>query len=189
MENKIRFGLSRLAIAPITISNGVYSYGTIVPWPGAINLSLFPKGNVEPFEADNKDYVMIDKSEGYDCEVETANIPATIAAAILAMKEDSKKVAAEYSGQEYKQFALLAQFQGDAHNRRIALYDCVVTARPEIAAKTAKTKTPDTTKVKLAARPRASDDLVQMYTKSDTDETVYGNWFTAVQEPVAGSGD
>ena len=99
--------------------------------------------------------------------------------------EDAKKVAAEYSGQVYKQFALLAQFEGDAHNRRIALYDCVVTARPEIAAKTGKTKTPDTIKVKFAARPRASDNLVQMYTKSDTDPTVYSSWFTAVQEPAA----
>ena len=112
--------------------------------------------------------------------------PAGIAAAILAITEDTKKVAEEYSGRVYPQFALLAQFQGDAHNRRIALYDCVITARPEIASKTGKTKTPDTTKVKFAARPRASDNLVQRYTKSDTDATVYANWFTAVQEPVAG---
>ena len=59
-----------------------------------------------------------------------------------------------------------------------------MTARPEIGAKTAKSKTPDTTKVKFAARPRESDNLVQMYTKSDTDPTVYANWFTTVQEPV-----
>ncbi len=185
MENKYRYGVSRLAIAPVTITDGVYSYGALVNWPGAVALTLSPKGNVEPFEADNTDYAMIDKSEGYDGEVETAYIPALIAAAILAIQEDAKKVAAEYSGQVYKQFALLAQFQGDAHNRRIALYDCVVTARPEIAAKTGKTKTPDTIKVKFAARPRASDNLVQMYTKSDTDATVYANWFTAVQEPAA----
>ena len=138
------------------------------------------------FEADNRDYAMIDKSEGYEGELETAYIPAAIAAAILAITEDTKKVAEEYSGRVYPQFALLAQFQGDAHNRRIALYDCVITARPEIASKTGKTKTPDTTKVKFAARPRASDNLVQRYTKSDTDPTVYANWFTAVQEPVAG---
>ena len=130
---------------------------------------------------------MIDKSEGYDGEVETAYVPAAVATLILAMQEDGKKAAVEYSGQIYKQFALLAQFQGDAHNRRIALYDCVITARPEIASKTGKTKTPDTTKVKFAARPRASDNLVQRYTKSDTDATVYANWFTAVQEPAAGA--
>ena len=186
-ENKIRYGVSRMAIAPVTITDGVYSYAAPIAWPGATALTLSPKGNVEPFEADNRDLVMIDKSEGYDGELETAYIPVAIATAILAMREDSKKVAMEYSGQVYSQFALLAQFQGDAHNRRIALYDCVVTARPEIAAKTAKSKTPDTTKVKFAARPRASDNLVQMYTKSDTDATVVTNWFTTVQEPVAGA--
>ncbi len=186
MENKYRYGVSRLAIAPVTVTDGVYSYGALVNWPGATALTLSPKGNVEPFEADNRDYAMIDKSEGYDGEVETAYVPAAIAALILAMQEDGKKAAVEYSGQIYKQFALLAQFQGDAHNRRIALYDCIVTARPEIGAKTAKSKTPDTTKVKFAARPRESDNLVQMYTKSDTDPTVYSSWFTAVQEPVEG---
>ena len=108
---------------------------------GSTALTLSPKGNIEPFEADNRDYAMIDKSEGYDGELETAYIPAAIAAAILAITEDTKKVAEEYSGRVYPQFALLAQFQGDAHNRRIALYDCVITARPEIASKTGKTKT------------------------------------------------
>lgn len=185
-ENKYRYGVSRVAVAPVTVTAGEYTYGAIVEWPGATALTLAPKGNIEPFEADNRDYAMIDKSEGYDGELETAFIPAAIASAILAIQEDGKKVAAEYSGQVYAQFALLAQFQGDAYHRRIALYDCVVTARPEIAAKTAKGKTPDTVKVKFAARPRTSDDLVQMYTKSDTDATVYNAWFTAVQEPVAG---
>lgn len=187
MENKYRYGVSRVAVAPVTITDGVYSYGTPIAWPGAIALTLSPKGNIEPFEADNTDYAMIDKSEGYDGEVEAAYIPAAIETAILAVTEDSKKVAAEYAGQVYAQFALLAQFQGDAHNRRIALYDCVVTARPEIAAKTGKTKTPDTVKVKFAARPRASDNLVKRHTKADTDTTTYNNWFTAVQEPVAGA--
>ena len=185
-ENKYRYGISLAAIAPITITDGVYSYGAPINWPGSTALTLSPKGNIEPFEADNRDYAMIDKSEGYDCELETAYIPAAIAAAILAITEDTKKVAEEYSGRVYPQFALLAQFQGDAHNRRIALYDCVITARPEIASKTGKTKTPDTAKVKFAARPRASDNLVQRYTKSDTDPTVYANWFTAVQESIAG---
>ena len=187
MENKYRYGISRAAIAPITITDGAYSYGAPVNWPGAVALTLSPKGAIEPFEADNTDYAMIDKSEGYEGEIETAYIPAAIEAAILAMQEDSKKVAAEYSGQVYAQFAFLAQFEGDAHNRRIALYDCVVTARPEIAAKTGKSKTPDTTKVKFAARPRTSDNLVKRHTKADTDTTPYNNWFTAVQEPVAGA--
>ena len=102
-ENKYRYGISRAAIAPITITDGVYSYGAPINWPGSTALTLSPKGNIEPFEADNMDYAMIDKSEGYEGEIETAYIPAAIEAAILAMKEDSKKVAAEYSGQVYAQ--------------------------------------------------------------------------------------
>lgn len=82
-ENKYRYGLSRAAIAIITITDGVYSYGTPIAWPGATALTLSPKGNVEPFEADNTDYAMIDKSEGYDGEIETAHIPAAIEAAML----------------------------------------------------------------------------------------------------------
>ena len=159
-ENKYRYGISLAAIAPVTITDGVYSYGAPINWPGSTALTLSPKGNIEPFEADNRDYAMIDKSEGYDGELETAYIPAAIAAAILAITEDTKKVAEEYSGRVYPQFALLAQFLGDAHNRSIALYDCVITARPEIASKTGKTKTPDTTKVKFAARSNALADAI-----------------------------
>ena len=187
MANKYKYGISNLAIALITVTDGVYSYGAITLWPGAVALTLSPKGNIEPFEADNRDYVVIDKSEGYDGEVESAYLPDAIAAVILAMTEDSKYVATEYAGKVYPQFALLGQFQGDAHNRRFALMDCVVTARPEISAKTAKSGTPETVKVKFAARPRTSDNLVKLHTKSTTEATVYGNWFTAVQEPVAGA--
>ncbi len=186
MANKYKYGVSNLAIAPVTIADGVYSYGAILLWPGAVALTLSPKGNVEPFEADNRDYVVIDKSEGYDGEVETAYLPDEIADTILAMTEDSKSVAAEYAGKIYPQFALLGQFQGDAHNRRFALMDCVVSARPEIAAKTAKSGTPETVKVKFSARPRITDNLVKVHTRSTTDATVYNNWFTAVQEPAAG---
>ena len=185
MGNKYKYGISHLAVAPVTIVDGAYIYGALTSWPGAVALTLSPKGNIEPFEADNRDYVVIDKSEGYDCEVETAYLPDEIAALILALTEDSKKVATEYAGMIYPQFALLGQFQGDAHNRRFALMDCVVSARPEIAAKTAKSGTPETVKVKFAARPRITDNLVKMHTKSTTDATVYSNWFTAVQEPAA----
>lgn len=185
MGNKYKYGISHLAVAPVTIVDGVYSYGALTLWPGAVAITLSPKGNIEPFEADNRDYVVIDKSEGYDCEVETAYLPDEIAELILAMTEDSKMVATEYAGRIYPQFALLGQFQGDVHNRRFALMDCVVSARPEIAAKTAKSGTPETVKVKFAARPRISDNLVKMHTKSTTDTTVYNNWFTAVQEPAA----
>lgn len=184
--NKYKYGISRLAIAPITVTDGVYSYGTLVSWPGATGLNLTPKGGIEPFEADDTDYVVIDKSEGYDGEIESAYLPETIAALIYSLVEDSKKVVGEYTGRTYPQFAVVGQFKGDAHNRRFALMDCVVSARPEIAAKTSKVPTPETTKVKFAARPRTSDDLVKLHTKDDTDQTVYDAWFTTVQEPTAG---
>ncbi|MEA4869898.1 MAG: major tail protein [Christensenella sp.] len=184
-SNTFKFGLSNLRVAEITVTAGVYSYGTLTPWPGAISMTATPKGDIEPIEADNTDYKVLDKSEGYDIELETLEIPEAVADIILDRTEDTKKVATEYVGKTYPAFALVGQINGDQYNSRFEFMDCVVVARPEIAAKTSKSKNPDNFKIKLRARPRTSDNLVMMSTQSDTDATVYANWFTAVTEPTA----
>jgi len=173
-------------IAAVTITDGVYSYGTPVAVPGAKNFKASPRGEVTPYEADNTDYLLIDGNDGYDIEFEVVYLPEDVKTVIFSMTKDANNVATEYSGVAYPLFALLGQFEGDAHARRFAYLDCYVSNRPEIEAKTSKAKEPDTTKIKVVSKPRSSDDLVMLYTTEDTDATAYGNWFTAVQEPSAG---
>ena len=54
MANKVKFGLSEVHIAPITsITDGVYTYGTIFAIPGAVNLTLDRAGEEENFYAEH----------------------------------------------------------------------------------------------------------------------------------------
>ena len=154
MDNKYKYGLSRLGIAPITVTDGVYTYGSIIMVPGAKTISGVPRGDIAAFEADNRDYVVIDKNEGYDIDLEIVDLQDAVAELILKQVDDAKGVAAEYTGVQYPQFALLGQIQGDAYNRRFTYMDCVLMARPEIVAKSSKAREPDTTKLKISSRPR-----------------------------------
>ena len=187
MENKYKYGLSRCAIAIISDPLGVLTYATPIAIPGGVNLTSSPKGDFEAFEADNTDYVVIDKNEGYEIELEIVDIPEAVEEAILILTEDSKKVGFESAGVTVPRFALLGQINGDAYNRRFTYFDCVLMARPEQSTKTSRAKEPQTTKLKIKARPREADNYVRAYTKSDTDATVYANWFTAVQDYVSGT--
>lgn len=186
MDNKVTYGLSKCALAPITVTEGAYAYGAEEQVPGAVEFKASPVGDIKAFEADNEDYVVVDQSEGYDCEAKFFNWPEAAVKKFFGMQEDSKKVGAEFSGATIPSFAFLGQINGDAHNRRFTMMDCYMTKRIAIETKTAKSKEPNTITVTFRARPRMSDGLVRLYTKPETDATVYANWFTAVQDYVAG---
>ena len=185
--NKVTYGLSQCAVAPVTYPLGVYTAGTIVPIPGAVEFKATPKGDITAYEGDNSDYVVVDKSEGYDCEAKFYDIPEAVVKTYFGMTEDTKKVAAEYTGATIPAFAFLGQINGDGHNRKFTMMDCVMNKRISVETKTSKGKEPNIVTINFTARPRTSDQLVRLYTKSDTDATVYGAWFTTVQDFVAGT--
>lgn len=189
MDNKVFYGLSKCAVAPITVTAGVYGYGALAQIPGAVEFKATPKGDVQAYEADNGDYVVVDKSEGYDCEAAFYGVPEEVVKKYFGQSEDAKNVAAEFAGTSFPAFAFLGQINGDVHNRRFSMMDCVMSKRIAIETKTAKSKEPNKVTVSFSARPRTSDNLVRLYTKPETDQTVYDNWFTAVQDYVASSGE
>jgi len=183
-ENKVFFGLSKCAIAPITVAAGVYTYGALVQVPGAVEYKATPKGDIQAFEADNVDHVVVDKSEGYDCEAKFFNVPEDVVKTYFGHKTDVNGVGAEFAGATFPAFAFLGQINGDAYNRRFSMMDCVMSKRISIETKTAKGKEPNYVLVSFTARPRITDELVRLYTKAETDAVVYGNWFTTVQDYV-----
>lgn len=186
VDNKVNWGLCRLGVAPLTVdpTTGAYTYAAIIMMPGAVNMAAAAKGEVQSFEADNVEYYTTANNDGYDIELEVANIPDEIMDKIVGMVEDTNHLELEYGGVEYPHFALLGQFEGDKHKKRFAFYDCVVAERPEFAGETSKAKAPKTRKMKISARPRLIDDLVKSSTRGTTSETVYNAWFTTVQVPV-----
>jgi phi13 family phage major tail protein len=184
-ENKIRYGLCNVHYAKATVSeDGKVTYDVPVKIPGAVSLSIKPVGSSNPFYADNIEYFNVITNNGYDGDIEIANIPDSFRTDILkealdetdkVLTENADNVASEY-------FALLYQFEGDVKARRHVLYYCNA-QRPEQSGKTKNDKTePDTEKLTISARPRPDTLDVKASTTEDTPQAVYDAWFTAVYE-------
>ena len=185
--NKYRFGLDSCYVAPLSVASGVYTHSTPVAAPGSIEMEAAPEGAIEPYEADNTNYIMIDRNQGYKIKLKMVHLTEAVKAVILPDTEDSKMVSFEKAGVAYPRFALLGQTQGDQQDVRFVFYDCILSERPTITAKSSKNGEPDTVELNMFAFPRTDNGYIKAVTQSDTDSTVYTNWFTTVQTFVAGA--
>ena len=92
--NKVKFGLKNCHYAKATLdpdTNDV-TFGTPVAIPGAVNLSLDPEGDTEPFYADDMVYYTTVANNGYSGDLEIALIPDSFRKDILKETEDSNGV-------------------------------------------------------------------------------------------------
>ena len=186
--NKIKYGLKNVYAAKLTktFNNGVYTftYGTPKAIPGAVNLSLDAEGESNPFYADNTVYFRTTTNNGYSGDLEIALMPEWFREEILKEEKDDNGVFIERNDTgEPTPFALLFQFEGDEKAIRHVLYNCSVSGRPSVASQTKESGTdPVTETLNISADPR-EDGLVKARSGSDTDSTVYQDWFTEVYEP------
>jgi phi13 family phage major tail protein len=191
-ENKIKYGLKNVHYAVLTdtvdAATGAhaYTYGTPVAWPGAVDLSLDPQGDLYKFFADNIAYYKRSNNTGYEGDLESARVPDSFKTDVLGETLDAKKVAFEGAAVEGKRFAFLFEFAGDVNATRFALYDCVAT-RPSLASKTVEDKMEaQTDKVTISASPLADEaETVLGHTVAETDPEVYSSWYTAVHQAAA----
>lgn len=188
-KNKVEFGLENVhyAKATLDLTTGEMTYDTPVKWPGAVELSLEPSGDLIKFKADNIDYYVSGNNQGYDGTLTTALVPDTFAVDILGEVVESG-VQSEYSNKESGQFALMFQFEGDKHAVRHVLYNCTAT-RPTVGSTTKDSGDPNTTQLTFSATPRPADKLVKRKTRPDTDSAVYDAWFNQVYEVSSETGD
>lgn len=184
-NNKVKYNLKNTHYAPLTISEeGVVSFGTPVPMPGSVSLSLNANGEPENFYADGVAYYVINNNMGYDGDLELALIPESFRTDILKEKLDAKGVLVENATVELARFALLFEFDGDKRHIRHVLYNCSA-SRPGIEGKTNEdSKSVQTEKLGIKATPLA-DGLVKAKTGNTTDTTVYTNWYKSVYMPAA----
>lgn len=188
--NKIKYGLKNAYYAVATIAaDGTATYGTPKRIPGAVSLSMEPQGDREPFYADDVEYYVSISNTGYEGSLEVALMPEDFEKDVLKAAEDSKGVFFEEVAPEIVHFALLFQFAGDNHATRHCLYNCTA-MRPKVEGETkAEDIEPKTEEISLRAGSiydaTLQKDIVKAKTKSDTDATVYSNWFTTVPVPAA----
>ena len=181
--NKVKFGLKNCHYAKATLNpdTNTVTFGTPVAIPGAVNLSLDPEGDTEPFYADDMVYYTTTANNGYSGDLEIALLPDHFRKEILKETEDANGVMVEDSTVEPEHFALLFEFSGDKKKIRHCLYYCSA-ARPTIEGKTNEdSKEVQTETLEITATP-LPNGLVKVKTGANTSDAIYNGWYSAVYE-------
>lgn len=184
--NKIRYGIKGCYYAVATLAaDGSATYGTPKALPGAVSLSLSPEGDTSPFYADNIVYYTSVANNGYSGDLELAKIPDDFLTDCLGYITDTNGVMVEDAGASAVPFALIFQFEGDAHAKRNVLYNCVA-ARPDVAGDTkAESIEPKTETISITATTVYNATLDKDVVKASctpTEATQYNGWNSAVYQ-------
>lgn len=185
-KNKVKFGLKNVHYALLQEGEeGAITYGTPVPLPGAVSMSLAPQGDTNTFYADNIAYYVSTANNGYQGDLEIAVIPDSFRTDVLGETVDTtSKVQIENAGAETKPFALLYQFEGDQKASLRVLYNCSAARANEDGSTINETKTPSTETISITASPLANGNI-KAKTTDETTEEVRNNWFKTVWQPAA----
>lgn len=188
MGNTVKFGLKNVHYSKITMTNGEEVYGTPVSIPGAVALSLSPKGETSEFYADDVVYFDSTSNLGYEGDLEIALIPDAFMKDILGFAEDSNGALVEDANATISAFALGFEIQGDSKARKTWLYNCKA-GRPNNEGKTKENgKAPVTDKLSLTVKPRVTDSKVKIsMVENLTNGTEFAAFFGTVYEAVQGA--
>ena len=184
-DNKVKYNLKNAHYALLTFGNdGTPSFGTPVPMPGSVSISLDANGEPENFYADGVAYYVINNNMGYDGDLELALIPESFRTDVLHETLDANGVLIEDANAELAAFALLFEFDGDRKHIRHVLYNCSA-SRPGIEGKTNEdSKEVQTETLTIKATP-LPDGKVKAKTGNTTNATAYNGWYSAVYLPQA----
>lgn len=186
---KVKYGLKNVHYAPAEIDeiNNTATYGTPVPWPGAVNLSMEAQGGTNKFRADNIDYWIGQSNTGYEGDLETALVPDSFRKDILGEIEDSNGVLVENTGAKTKYFALLFQFEHDDKAARHVMYKCSAT-RPAVAGQTTEEElepVTETVTITSGAIHNSALDIDTPRAKCYQGDPQYSTWFDSVYQSTA----
>lgn len=183
--NKIKYGLRNVHYAVVTEepATGAITYGAPKRLPGGVSLTLNPAGEQFDFYADDSSYYSESTNNGYDGEMELANLTDEFRVDVLG-DEFVDGVIYENADQVTKRFALMFEFQGDLKAKRHILYYCSA-SRPTVSGNTkGATTEPQTSALSFTARPRPTDKLVKADSTPEVQAAAYDAWYNAVHEKV-----
>ena len=181
MANKVAFGLNNFHYAIVTEEDGNITYGTPVRHPGAVSLTLDPKGETADFFADDIVYYTSSANQGYDATIELALITEEFRTDVLGeITSGEGGLLVENANAKSKKIAIMFEFDGDEKATRHCLLYCTVN-RPGLSGNTKTESTePETTELVMVASPRPTDLNVKVSTVSTTSEETYNAFYTAV---------
>ncbi|ANV70835.1 MULTISPECIES: major tail protein [Bacillus] len=186
-ENKVAFGLKNVHYALFNIKDGVVTFNTPIPLPGAVELTFDPRGDLIEFYADDMLYYAASNNQGYDGTLSIATIPEQFAIDALGEELDEEDgVLNELADAKGKSFALLFEFDGDVRATRHVMFNCSA-SRPTLASKT-KTNSaePNTNELKFVSSPIDINGKRMVKTKTTTKSKtdIYNNWYKKVYTKV-----
>lgn len=181
--NKVNFGLKNVHYATYTVADGKITYDEPVKVPGAVELSLEPRGDMVEFYADDMLFYTAPNNQGYEGTLSIATIPEQFSIDALGEEKDEDDgVLTEKSNAKPKPFALMFEFDGDVKATRHLLYNCNAN-RPTV---TGATKTdsvePQPNELTFISSARETDYAVKTKTTVNTTSEVYDAWYDKVYE-------
>lgn len=184
MSGKVRFGLSRVHIAPMGES-GVYEVPTHVP--GVVNLTTDPQGDQTVFYADNIAYYTTSSNAGYTGDLEMALIPDELLAKLLGWEIDKNGMLVEISDGIPLPFALLYEVNTDKKARRNVFYNCTL-ARPGSDNKTGEQSievSTESNSITMIPVQKEDKNIIKASIElSDTNKDVYDSFYEEVLLPT-----
>ena len=187
MPNKIKYGLKRVFYATCSIgTDGSATYGTPKAFPGAVNISLEPQGDITNFYADDVTYWSGANNNGYQGDLEMALISDDFRKDCLGEAADGKAVLVESVNNSSQHFALLFEFTGDQSQKRHVFYNCVAN-RPSVAGATKgesiewQTETVNINAMSVY-NTTLQKDVIKATADDTADTTTYNGWFSAVYQ-------
>ena len=187
--NKIKYGIKNCYFAVATISTtGAATYSSPKALPGAVSLSLEPQGDSSPFYADNIVYYTSVANNGYEGDLELAKVPDDFCKDVLGYVEDGAGALVEDANSSVVHFALLGQFEGDAHAKRFVMYNCVA-KRPTLAGSTKQESIePQTETINISCTTVYNAVLDTDVVKASISEATtgaYTSWLTSVYQTTS----
>lgn len=186
-QNKVTFGLEKVRVAFFDETSTTQpAWKTPIPIPGAVRWTPTAVGESSTFYADNTAYFTVTANNGYTGELELANVPDAILAEMLGWEIDDNGMIVEVSDAIPKPFALLGQVLGDKRNRRFVYYNCVASRPAKERTTKAESITPNTDVLNLTISPIEIDGKMIVRGEmelSDTNQTAYNSFFSAVYTP------
>ena len=189
-EEKVKFGLKRVAFAIATIAeDGSATYGDVITFPGARTLSMEPQGAGEPWNADDGVYYSNTAPTSRQGDLEMARIIDAFKRQVLGYIADANGILVEDMSPAEVHFALLFETMNDKKPRRYVMYNCTATAPTVGSATNEGSKEPQTETTTITSMgiyvPSHDKWFDHGETTPSTDPEAYANWFSAVQVPGA----
>lgn len=183
--NKVKYGLKNAHYALLTINeDGSVSFGTPVPIPGSVSLTMDAQGETSTFYADNMAYYVTATNGGYSGSFEVALIPDSFRTSVLGETLDAEaQVLVENVNNQTTPFALMFEFQGDQKAIRHILYNCTCT-RPSVSGTTTTNTTEPTTETMTLTASPLPNGVTKARTTMTTPDIQYAAWYDAVWQPL-----